>query len=130
MISNNPLILIDCGSSGSRVFSYNNYTLQNSYKKQLALGVLFDEFLLTKNYNLLNDYLKNLLFEVSLNKSEIYLFATAGLRKFTIEKQDFIMKYCCDFIKNNYEFIILNCKDQFKVISGIDEGMYGICCFY
>ena len=80
----------------------------------------------------INDYLKPLLDFASNNipptkisKTPLYLFATAGMRLLSVERQLLILEQCCKYTKNYYNFYIKECRDHFSVITGLYEGIYG-----
>ncbi|KAG9319912.1 hypothetical protein KVV02_007327 [Mortierella alpina] len=60
-----------------------------------------------------------------IQRTPIYLLATAGLRLVQEDIRLQILANTCKYIKENYHFQIGECKDHIKNISGEEEGIYG-----
>lgn len=130
--SNNYIIYIDAGSTGSRLHIFE-------YEKTLSVPSIKDVFSVNikpglSEYadhpessgnslkKLFDDAAKFLLDQgADLSTVPINLFATAGMRLLPEDKQQAIYLDVSNFMRNNYEFAI---KD-IKTISGKMEGLYG-----
>ena len=128
----NYFIVIDAGSSGSRchIYSYHTSWLLpdinqiNSIKISPGISSL-------QNQNEIQLYLRNILDfahdQVPDNirsNTPLFLYATAGMRLLSPSEQMFIIDASCMFFQSSSKFYIPNC-DNFKVISGKEEGIFG-----
>jgi len=130
--NNNYIIYIDAGSTGSRLHIFQ-------YEKSLSVPTIKDVFSVNikpglSEYadhpessghslkKLFDDAAKFLLDQgADLRAVPVNLFATAGMRLLTEDKQQAIYLDVSNFIRNNYEFTIRD----IKTISGKMEGFYG-----
>ncbi|KAJ2402787.1 Golgi apyrase [Coemansia sp. RSA 2559] len=55
----------------------------------------------------------------------VYLLATAGMRLLPPSHQSLILDTACSFARANYDFVIPDCQESFHVVSGELEGLYG-----
>ncbi|KAF9959764.1 Golgi apyrase, partial [Modicella reniformis] len=63
--------------------------------------------------------------EAEVQRTPIYLFATAGLRLVQDDIRKQILDNSCNYIKEIYHFNIGECSDHIKNITGEEEGIYG-----
>ncbi|KAG0049939.1 Golgi apyrase [Gryganskiella cystojenkinii] len=63
--------------------------------------------------------------ESQIASTPIYLLATAGLRLVKDDVREKILTNSCHYIRENYNFDIGACKDHIRNISGEEEGIYG-----
>ncbi|KAK3819792.1 MAG: nucleoside phosphatase family-domain-containing protein [Benniella sp.] len=63
--------------------------------------------------------------ESEISRTPIYLLATAGLRLVESGIREQILANSCSYIKDNYHFVVGDCKEHIKNISGEEEGIYG-----
>ena len=134
-------IVIDAGSSGSRVMLYTwSKTIAGLPLIQKA-GTSDHDWQLKKEPGLSSlseslptvaPYLKTLLdFAIERippsqhSRASLHLFATAGLRLLPLEIQTKLLHEACSFSKQNYPFKIAACSEHFQVITGEWEGIYG-----
>ena len=141
-------IVIDAGSSGSRVllYSWNDprrwrqkvksaILIENLGKKEDAFEMKVTPGLssFANGASGLNEYLGQLLGfaqkhipEHMHSDTPIYLYATAGMRMLSKSDQNAILKQTCDFVRTNYRFSTRGgCQMHFRVISGELEGILG-----
>ncbi|CAG8676613.1 9481_t:CDS:2, partial [Funneliformis caledonium] len=146
-------IVIDAGSSGSRVqiYSWKEHGFVRQVKNAGELHILpaierGDEFGLKWQFKVepgistfatnptevgelhLKKLLDFALQVVPLNEisqTPVYLLATAGMRLLPSSQQQAILQNACDYIMFNYVFKIGKCSDHVQVISGEWEGIYG-----
>ncbi|KAK4047591.1 Golgi apyrase [Microbotryomycetes sp. JL221] len=147
-------IVIDAGSSGSRVQIYS--WLQHDVAKQTLKQQSLSTDVLTKvekgvergdgwhfkvepGISTFNDnpqavptYLKPLLdFARDViprqqhSSTPIYLLATAGMRLLPERQQRAILDETCSFIQSTYDFNLSDCDTNIRIISGEEEGLYG-----
>jgi Golgi apyrase len=133
-------IIIDAGSSGSRIMIYSWQKpavpesrhdlpiLTTVYQKKVEPGI--SSF--SQDSSGIPDYMKPLLdfakSSIPIKKhltTPIYLYATAGMRLIPISNQTNILEKTCRYVSSNYDFKINDCNENFKVISGETEGIYG-----
>ncbi|KAF9916799.1 Golgi apyrase [Linnemannia zychae] len=63
--------------------------------------------------------------ESEIKRTPVYVLATAGLRLVQDDIRKEILANSCNYIRDNYNFHIGECKDHIKNISGEEEGIYG-----
>ncbi|KAG0255529.1 Golgi apyrase [Mortierella polycephala] len=71
------------------------------------------------------DHALEIIPESEIPHTPIYLFATAGLRLVHDDIREQILTNSCSYIKENYNFLIQDCKEHIKNITGEEEGIYG-----
>ncbi|VDP03269.1 unnamed protein product [Soboliphyme baturini] len=136
----NYVIIIDAGSSGSRLFIYRCYVPKLG--ELLAVQPVLDE----KGQNVVKkkepglssfaenpsdvvEYVKDLLDYASeyipstkRKETSLFILATAGMRLLPEKKQDDILQELYNRLPSMYDFAMA--KDSFQVISGKHEGLY------
>ena len=147
-------IIVDAGSSGSRVMLYQwnmdasrIHSSEQSSHSTALLPVIHKASENDKEWQFkqepgissfasnvhgLKDYLKPPL-DFALQRipkdqhkaTPIYLYATAGMRLLPNSSQIEILTTACTFIQQNYPFYVSQCEKHFRVISGEMEGIYG-----
>ena len=129
--------MCDAGSSGTRVNVYhwperkpNNIPLISEMgRNRTSSGIHeMNETTLVKTMDILIDYCKNRIIELSHNKCNLskvnfYLKATAGMRSISEEEQNQKLNIIRNTIKKS-PFRLLN-DDWVKVINGSEEGLFG-----
>ena len=129
--------MCDAGSSGTRVNVYrwpqrkkNIIPIMTEMGRNTTKPGIHeqDEKELEKNMNILLDYCKNKIIELSNNKSNLsdvnfYLKATAGMRSISEEEQNKKLDIIRNVIRKS-EFKFLE-DDWAKVINGSEEGLFG-----
>lgn len=134
-------IVIDAGSSGSRVMLYTWSKTRAGLPLIQKAGESDHDWQLKKEPGLssfsgtlsgIAPYLKTLLdFAMERipqrqhSRASLHLFATAGLRLLPLESQTKLLQEACSFAKQNYPFKIAACSEHFQVITGEWEGIYG-----
>jgi Golgi apyrase len=148
-VGRNYAIVIDAGSSGSRVMIYS-WNLDKGKKDELVKIETGTQD--GKDWNRkikpglssfgkdekkgkkdeLNEYLKNLVdfAEIKVPKSKwdntpLYLYGTAGLRLLPDEDSKQLLEDVCVYFKHNTSFIVEDCDNQVTIIDGESEGAYG-----
>lgn len=58
-------------------------------------------------------------------QTPVYLLATAGMRLLPETDQRAVMAAACAYTKEHSEFVVGDCNDHFQVISGETEGLFG-----
>ncbi|KAI8605584.1 nucleoside phosphatase GDA1/CD39, partial [Dissophora ornata] len=150
-------IVIDAGSSGSRIHIYswiNRQYLQQTAPDSEFVGILptiepgvesgspdaadwtkktepgIADFKdrpedVGEHLEPLLDHALQVIPESEIYRTPIYLLATAGLRLVQDDIREQILANSCNYIKENYQFEIGECKDHIKNITGEEEGIYG-----
>ncbi|CAF2857012.1 unnamed protein product [Rotaria sp. Silwood2] len=103
-------IVIDCGSSGSRLYIY--IWPEHSGKPNELLQIK----------QLLDNFAANTIPSVKHIDTPLYILATAGLRFLTPNQQKQLLEDLFNDIERDYEFLIE--KTHIQVISGQLEGIY------
>ncbi|KAJ3258986.1 Golgi apyrase [Boothiomyces macroporosus] len=136
-------IVIDAGSSGSRIYVYSwnspslsqskqvidiNKPSENSFEKKIRPGISS----LASAPEQVSAYLQPLLefaektVPAELHSSTpIFLYATAGLRLLDKELRDSLLSNACLYTLQNFKFAVDSCTNNFRMISGEMEGMLG-----
>ncbi|KAL1924035.1 uncharacterized protein VTP21DRAFT_7070 [Calcarisporiella thermophila] len=146
-------IVIDAGSSGSRVqvYSWKSHShvqntvpleqlrwqlpvVQRGDKEGLKWQTKVDNGISTyqhkpadvgKHLTPLLNFAKEVVPVEKIKETPVYLFATAGMRLLPTEDARSILEHSCNFIRDHYDFKIGQCEEHVKVISGEREGIYG-----
>ncbi|ORX52899.1 nucleoside phosphatase GDA1/CD39 [Piromyces finnis] len=74
---------------------------------------------------ILMDYAMSFIPSDKYADTEVYLFATAGMRLLTDIQQKEILDEIYNYTKNNYQFKLKNRETNIRVISGEEEGLFG-----
>ncbi|KAJ1904293.1 Golgi apyrase, partial [Coemansia sp. IMI 209127] len=143
-------VVIDAGSSGSRVmvYAWDDPAEATAYhaKRNRSLPVVeraADEHWAFKTFPGISsfsdrprkvgpEHIKPLL-DFALKTvpkrqvphTPVYLLATAGMRLLPPSHQSLILDTACSFARANYDFVIPDCQESFHVVSGELEGLYG-----
>ncbi|CDS11642.1 hypothetical protein LRAMOSA03905 [Lichtheimia ramosa] len=59
------------------------------------------------------------------SSTPLFLMATAGMRLLPEEERHAVLNASCNYIRDTYSFAVDDCDQQIRVISGEDEGIYG-----
>ncbi|KAI8362042.1 nucleoside phosphatase family-domain-containing protein [Mortierella sp. GBAus27b] len=71
------------------------------------------------------DHAVDVIPESEIARTPIYLLATAGLRLVQSDIREQILLNSCNYIREMYNFLMGDCHDHIKNISGEEEGIYG-----
>ena len=136
-------IVIDAGSSGSRIYVYSwidplkSSSLQTAIKieKSDEKGLNFelksqpglstfsaDPSRVGEHLDPLLRFAMKTVPERKRPSTPVYLFATAGMRLVEPEPQKLILSQACSHVKMNYNYYVGDCAAHFRVISGEFEG--------
>lgn len=146
----NYIVLIDCGSTGSRIYVYNYpqrlleatdlpYIVHSPLTRPRSLGSYSTKPGLSSfasNISGLPAYLHSLMMEAKdiLTKADptvhthhvpVYLGATAGMRELGRGQRDFVMHNARNYFTSDdcpFDFTL---QEQARVISGEEEGVFG-----
>ncbi|ORY98475.1 nucleoside phosphatase family-domain-containing protein [Syncephalastrum racemosum] len=146
-------IVIDAGSSGSRVYIYSwkdhEYVRSTQPAEALKGSIPIIErgdplgLKWTKreepgissfgskphevgdHISLLLDFAKEVVPSDSHVNTPVFLMATAGMRLLPQEEQNAVLDETCSYIRKNYPFFISDCDTHIRVIPGELEGIYG-----
>ena len=140
----NYAVMIDAGSSGSRVYLYywaSQAEITDTNLRQISqLADIHDEPIVMKVSPGLTNYkhprlayedgikplLKYVLHHIPADQipiTPVYILATAGMRLIPTQQQNRILAEIEIGVKRDFDFKISS--QQIRVISGIDEGVYG-----
>lgn len=140
----NYAVMIDAGSSGSRVYLYywaSEAENTNTNLRQISqLADIHDEPIVMKISPGLTDYkhprlayedgikplLKYVLHHIpgdQIPVTPVYILATAGMRLVPTQQQNRILAEIETGVRRDFDFKVSS--QQIRVISGIDEGVYG-----
>ncbi|KAL1914837.1 uncharacterized protein VTP21DRAFT_7929 [Calcarisporiella thermophila] len=136
---NKWIIIIDAGSSGSRVWVYENKLgaaqihgevrgLENVGFKSTEPGL--SSFAqrtseLARHLRPLLDFAQQLIPSADLPSTPIYVLATAGLRLLSPNLQSRLLHETCMLIRREYPFHLPDCGEHVRVLTGEMEGIYG-----
>ncbi|KAK9487432.1 nucleoside phosphatase family-domain-containing protein [Lipomyces starkeyi] len=135
-------IVIDAGSSGSRVQIYSwpstftsKLTLPKVGKggvdwyKKVNPGIssysTHVDDLAESHLEPLIEHAKGIIPREKHAETPIFLFATAGMRLLSPEDQQKILSRTCEYITAKSTFLLTDCDAHIKVIDGETEGLYG-----
>jgi Golgi nucleoside diphosphatase len=146
-------VFVDAGSSGSRVQIYSYKDVEYLQKKlrrnilaqslvhielgdELGLHWQFKEepgmatyaavpHKLYQHLKPLIDYAKQAVPPDQHAFTPFYLYATAGMRLLDPLDRDRLLDKTCQYVKQNSAFVLDDCAQQVRVITGEQEGMYG-----
>ncbi|GAA5829304.1 hypothetical protein JCM11251_005000 [Rhodosporidiobolus azoricus] len=146
-------VVIDAGSSGSRIQVYSWIAPEIARQQRKALGKSTDVLskvekgveegegwhlkvepgisTLGDNPDGVAEYLRPLIEHAAsvipadqLSSTPIYLLATAGMRLLPPQQQQDVLSAACSYLRT-YPFQLPDCDDQIRIISGEEEGLYG-----
>ncbi|KAJ2040239.1 Golgi apyrase [Coemansia sp. S3946] len=148
-------IVIDAGSSGSRVmiYAWDDPTLQQrenragnddakqplglpaierasmqwTYKTSPGISSFADrpQRVGAEHIRPLLDFAQQHIPRRQIRHTPVYLLATAGMRLLPQSRQSQILDDACSFARANYGFLLPDCQEGFQVVSGELEGLYG-----
>ncbi|EQK99261.1 Nucleoside phosphatase GDA1/CD39 [Ophiocordyceps sinensis CO18] len=140
-------VILDAGSSGTRVYVYKWKHSSQAKKhasaaethrlprlklkssKKIHPGVsTFAEDVDSVGPDHLESLLKVALSEVpaaKISETPVFLMATAGVRFLPKPLQTALLESICSYLRARTEFHLPDCKSHIKVISGETEGLYG-----
>lgn len=151
MVKNNYGIVVDSGSSGSRVQIYswpdsNELVKDKSTDKSILSSVpqIYQEeswtFKITPgvstfgdkpdevwddHYEALVEYAEKIIPKESWKDTPIFILATAGMRLLPEKKRETLLNKICKKIGKHSDFKLINCEEQVQIIDGETEGLYG-----
>ncbi|GAA5911542.1 hypothetical protein JCM6882_000533 [Rhodosporidiobolus microsporus] len=146
-------VVIDAGSSGSRIQVYSWIAPEIARQQRKAKGLSTDVLskvekgveegegwhlkvepgisTLGDNPQAVAEYLRPLIEHAAsvipadqLPSTPIYLLATAGMRLLPPQQQQDVLSATCSYLRT-YPFQLPDCDDQIRIISGEEEGLYG-----
>lgn len=146
-------VIIDAGSSGSRVqvYSWRDHNhaqisateLEMASLPRIEKGDESGENWMKKIHpgvssfadrpkDIGHDHLKKLykhalklVPENQVKETPVYLLATAGMRLLTEKQQRAILAEACSYTQKHTDFLVPECESHFQVITGETEGLYG-----
>ncbi|KAJ3269579.1 Golgi apyrase [Terramyces sp. JEL0728] len=135
-------VVIDAGSSGSRVYVYTWDSPSSASKSVIGIakpsGGAFEKKIkpgissLAHDPSRVSSYIEPLLEFAAASVpyelhpiTPIYLYATAGLRLVEETAREALLSKACLFTLQNYKFGIESCNTNFRMISGETEGILG-----
>ncbi|KAI9592562.1 nucleoside phosphatase GDA1/CD39 [Syncephalis fuscata] len=146
------VIVIDAGSSGSRVHVYswkspeiqrnhltpaewvklpvvelgNGHGFSWQYKQEPGLSTFADRPQLAyQHLTPLVDFAKGIIPSDTWARTSVYLFATAGMRLVPEKERVQVLEAVCSYLQSSSPFSVNSCSDHIKTISGETEGVYG-----
>ncbi|CEI86706.1 hypothetical protein RMCBS344292_01137 [Rhizopus microsporus] len=146
-------VIIDAGSSGSRVYIYSWKDHEHA-KSAFTTDELKGKIPVVEraDYNglkwtsreepgistygskpsevgehldMLLNFAKEVVPEENQSSTPIFLKATAGMRLLPQDQQDALLKSTCDYIHTHSRFFMSDCETHVQIISGELEGVYG-----
>ncbi|PIA13615.1 nucleoside phosphatase GDA1/CD39, partial [Coemansia reversa NRRL 1564] len=142
----NYSVVIDAGSSGSRVMVYVWNTLEQesinsnkhlplieragkkwTFKTSPGISSYVDSLdnVGIQHIKPLLDFAQNIIPQEKLSETPLFFLATAGMRLLDKKQQESLLLNACNFTRTNYAFQLSTCDDSFQVVSGELEGLYG-----
>ncbi|KAK9368088.1 nucleoside phosphatase family-domain-containing protein [Lipomyces kononenkoae] len=136
-------IVIDAGSSGSRVQIYSwpsTFTSKfttlpqvgkggDDWQKKVKPGIssysTHVDDLAESHLEPLIEHAEEIIPREKHAETPIFLYATAGMRLLSQDDQQEILKRTCEYIKKESSFLLADCNTHVKVIDGQTEGLYG-----
>ncbi|SCV05986.1 LANO_0H19570g1_1 [Lachancea nothofagi CBS 11611] len=142
-------VVIDAGSSGSRVYVYKwqdpQFSAQQSnseIKKSVPEIHLNKEWTFKtspglssfakkpekafrKHIEPLLEFAEDVIPQENLRFTPVFIQATAGMRLLPEKKRNAILDHLCHDIKQSTDFLVGDCRSQIQVIDGETEGLYG-----
>ncbi|KAJ1945592.1 Golgi apyrase, partial [Linderina macrospora] len=71
------------------------------------------------------DYAQKHIPKRQIAHTPVYLLATAGMRLLPRSHQSLILDTACFYARENYDFLLPDCKESFQAVSGELEGLFG-----
>ncbi|ORX70599.1 hypothetical protein DL89DRAFT_266792, partial [Linderina pennispora] len=71
------------------------------------------------------DYAQKHIPKRQIAHTPVYLLATAGMRLLPHSHQSLILDTACFYARENYDFLLPDCKESFQAVSGELEGLFG-----
>ncbi|KAH3665859.1 hypothetical protein OGAPHI_004047 [Ogataea philodendri] len=150
MVSDNYGIVVDSGSSGSRIQIYKWKDPEELQKESKDDGILSSvpqivqednwTYKISKglstfadhpndvwedHFEPLVEYAEQIIPEDKLSSTPIFIQATAGMRLIPQQKREKVLEKVCKALKEHTHFKIDSCEDHVQVIDGETEGLYG-----
>jgi Golgi apyrase len=138
----NYIVIIDAGSSGSRVhiYQYPSKELDNvefprvsksghKWSKKIHPGM--SEFASApkdvgkKHLKQLLKYAEEVVPKSQIPRTPIFVYATGGLRLLKQAESHKILTNACDYITKETDFFLPDCQSHLMVIDGQTEGLFG-----
>uniref|UniRef100_A0A060TDF5 ARAD1D06138p n=1 Tax=Blastobotrys adeninivorans TaxID=409370 RepID=A0A060TDF5_BLAAD len=138
----NYIVVIDAGSSGSRVHVYHYPPLEVSnttfpqvsksghkWVKKIKPGISnfadHPDEVGEGHIKKLLKYAKEIVPKSQIYRTPLYLHGTAGMRLLDEKDADKILDHACDYIQKESEFLVPDCDTHLDVIDGATEGVFG-----
>ncbi|SCW03475.1 LAFE_0G11276g1_1 [Lachancea fermentati] len=142
-------VIIDAGSSGSRVYVYRwqdpSFTLKEGSDKELkSVPQIYlnkdwttktspglssfekqPEKAFKKHVKPLLEYAEKLIPKEKVRETPVFIQATAGMRLLPKKRREKILKNVCADMQHSTNFLIKDCELQVQIIDGETEGLYG-----
>ena len=142
-------IVLDAGSSGSRLHVYRWLSNDVAVEEATSLGLLSLPGLETKDkwtkkthpglssfgptpslvgpdhLGPLVEHALEYIPRESVSQTPVFLLATAGMRLLPEKQRAAVLNNVCDYFQHRTDFLVSDCKSQFQVIPGETEGLYG-----
>lgn len=145
-------VVVDSGSSGSRIMVYRWIDPVTASSKQSELPDLFfdgapvislDDGWTTKitpgvstfgtkptkvwndHYKKLMRFAESIVPAAQIPETPVYVFSTAGMRLLPDDQRADVLHHTCKLIQRNTKFLLPDCAEHVKVIDGLTEGIYG-----
>jgi hypothetical protein len=125
-------VLIDCGSTGSRVYVYYFNpdspleTMKELFHKRIKPGLssfVNDDMGLRKHIYSLLKFAKNRIPYHLWSKTTISLKATAGLRELPVDQQQHLIEISSELLSSSG---FLHNSNETRVLTGAEEALYGL----
>jgi Golgi nucleoside diphosphatase len=125
--------MIDAGSTGTRAFLYtwdNSFEIPNvhSFTENLELDIPLaddakDRSVVPSIFGKIIDFSKDKIPEKFVEKTRLFVFATAGMRLLPNKEQNAVLNHVYDYLQENSPFKLK--RRYLRVISGVEEGVFG-----
>jgi len=118
-ITSDGLPIIKQGSST------NDFDSQLKIEEGISTYVGHVKDIGSNHIKILMDYASSIVPSEKQADTEVYLFATAGMRLLTLDQQKEILDEIYEYMKKNYYFRLKNRETNIRVITGEEEGLFG-----
>ncbi|KAI8384332.1 nucleoside phosphatase family-domain-containing protein [Radiomyces spectabilis] len=146
-------IVIDAGSSGSRVYVYSwkdhehvksitppeqlrgkipivergdQHGLKWTHRQEPGISTFGSKpSEIGEHLRTLLNFAKEVVPEENYTTTPVFLMATAGMRLLPESEQATVLDATCAYIRDNYPFFMSDCNTHIKIIPGELEGVYG-----